>query len=63
MGACISKPWEIDFRHILQRLRCMSACCYGKLVISHSELDDGSVTENSEFCLLQDGKKKCITRV
>ena len=56
MGVCISKPWEIDFRDILQRLRCMSACCYGKTVISHSELD-GSVTENSEFCLLQDREK------
>ena len=56
MGACVSKPWEIDFRDILQRLRCLSACCYGKIVISHSE-HDGSVTENSEFCLLQDGEK------
>ena len=56
MGACVSKLWEIDFRDILQRLRCMSAFCYGKIVISHLELD-GSVTENSEFCLLQDGEK------
>ena len=42
---------EIDFRDILQRLRCMSACCYVKIAISDSELD-GSVTENSDFCLL-----------
>ena len=34
----------------------ISACCYGKIVISRSELDS-SVTENSEFCLLQDGEK------
>ena len=56
MGACVSKPWAINFKDILQRLRCMSACCYGTIVISHSELD-GSVTENYEFCLLQDGEK------
>ena len=34
----------------------MSACCNGRIVISHSQLD-GSVIENSEFCLLQDREK------
>ena len=56
MGACVSKPWEIDFRDILQRLQCMSACCYGKIIINRSELD-GSVAENSDFCHSQDGEK------
>ena len=56
MGASMSKPWEIDFRDILQRLRCMYAYCYGKIIISHLELG-GSVTENSDFCDLQDGEK------
>ena len=56
MGACISEPWEINFRDILQRLRCMSAYCDGKIIISHSELG-GSVAESSDFCYLQDGEK------
>ena len=51
MGACRLILLEIDFRDILQRLQCMSACCYVKIAISDSELD-GSVTENSDFCLL-----------
>ena len=34
MGACVSKPWEIDLRDICQRLRCFFACCKGQIVIT-----------------------------
>ena len=32
MGACTSKPWEIDLRDICQGLRCFFACCRDKLL-------------------------------
>ena len=33
MGACASKPWEIDLQDICQGLRCFFACCKGHIVI------------------------------
>ena len=39
MGACASKPWEIDLRDICQRLRCFFACWKGQIIILTSEID------------------------
>ena len=39
MGACVSKPWEIDSQDICQRLRCFFACCKGQIVIHTTEVD------------------------
>ena len=33
MGACASKPWEIDLQDICQGLHCFFACCEGQIVI------------------------------
>ena len=45
MGACISKPWEIDLRDICQRLHCFFACCKGQIVILTT---DGTEIEDIE---------------
>ena len=39
MGACASKPWEIDLRDICQRLRCFFACCKGQIIAHTPEVD------------------------
>ena len=52
MGACASKPREIDLRDICQRLRCFSACCKGQIIVHTSEVD-GSEPEPE----IQDDKK------
>ena len=52
MGACASKPWEIDLRDICQRLRCFFACCRGQIIVHTSEVD-GSEPEFE----IQDDKK------
>ena len=48
MGACASKPWEIDFRDICQRLRCFFACCEGQIVINTTEVDGTEIEELEE---------------
>ena len=45
MGACASKPWEIDLRDICQGLRCFFACCKGQIVIHTT---DGAEIEDIE---------------
>ena len=45
MGACESKPWEIDLRDICQGLRCFFACCEGQIVIHTT---DGAEIEDIE---------------
>ena len=45
MGACASKPWEIDLRDICQGLRCFFSCCKGQIVI-HTM--DGAEIEDIE---------------
>ena len=45
MGACVSKPWEIDVRDICQRLRCFYACCKGQIV---NHTTDGAEIEDIE---------------
>ena len=52
MGACASKPWEIDLRDICQKLRCFFACCRGQIIVHTSEID-GSEPEFE----IQDVKK------
>ena len=52
MGACASKPWEIDLRDICQRLHCFFACCKGQIIVHTSEVD-GSEHEPE----IQDDKK------
>ena len=52
MGACASKPWEIDLRDICQRLCCFFACCRGQIIVHMSEID-GSEPEFE----IQDDKK------
>ena len=58
MGACASKPWEIDLRDICQRLRCFFACCKGQIVIHTSEVD-GAEIEGTE----ENDKKRAMTPV
>ena len=48
MGACISKPWEIDLPDICQRLHCFFACCKGQIVIHTTELDDAEIEDIEE---------------
>ena len=45
MGACASKPWEIDLRDICQGLRCFFSCCKGQIVIHTT---DGAEIEGIE---------------
>ena len=45
MGACASKPWEIDSRDICQGLRCFFSCCKGQIVIHTT---DGAEIEDIE---------------
>ena len=40
MGACASKPWEIDLRDICQGLRCFFACCKGQIVIHTTDVPE-----------------------
>ena len=43
MGACASKPWEIDLRDICQGLCCFFSCCKGQIVIhttDSAEIED-----------------------
>ena len=49
MGACASKPWEIDLRDVC---RCFFACCKGQIIVHTSEVD-GSEPEPEA----QDDKK------
>ena len=46
MGACASKPWEIDLRDICLRLRCFFACCKGQIVIHTT--DDAEIEDIEE---------------
>ena len=49
MGACASKPSEIDLRDISQGLRCFFACCKEQIVIhttDASEIED--IEENDK---------------
>ena len=40
MGLCESKPWQSNFRDILEKVRCYSACCGGSVIIEeHDETD------------------------
>ena len=48
MGACVSKPWEIDLRDICQRLRCFFACCKGQIVIHTMEVDGAEIKDIEE---------------
>ena len=48
MGACVSKPWEIDLRDICQRLRCFFACCKGQIVIHTTEVDGAEIEDIEE---------------
>ena len=48
MGACASKPWEIDLRDICQRLRCFFACCKGQIVIHTTEVDGAEIEDIEE---------------
>ena len=48
MGACVSKPWEIDLRDICQRLRCFFACCKGQIVIHTKEVDGAEIEDIKE---------------
>ena len=48
MGACASKPWEIDLRDICQRLRYFFACCKGQIVIHTSEVDSAEIEGTEE---------------
>ena len=49
MGACASKPWEIDLRDICQRLRCFFACCKGQIIIRTSEIDGTEPEHKIEY--------------
>ena len=48
MGACVSKPWEIDLRDICQRLRSIFACCKGQNVIHTTEVDGAEIEDIEE---------------
>ena len=52
MGACVSKPWEIDLRDFCQRLCCYFVCCKGQIIVHTPEID-GSEPESE----IQDDKK------
>ena len=48
MGACASKPWEIDLRDICQRLRCFFAYCKVQIVIHTAEVDSAEIEDIEE---------------
>ena len=56
MGACASKPWEIDLRDIYQGLCCFFACCKGQIVIHTT---DGTEIEDIE----ENVKKDLLTPI
>ena len=43
MGVCASKPWEVNFRDICQRL--YFACCKGQIIINATVMDDSESTD------------------
>ena len=40
-------PMHIALRNIFRRIRCVSACCGGQIVIQQSELDGGTTPPRS----------------
>ena len=43
MGLSESKPWQLSFKDILEKIRCYSACCGGQVIIE--ELDEIELEE------------------
>ena len=35
-----SKPWQISFNDILEKIRCYYACCGGQVIVDQDEIDD-----------------------
>jgi hypothetical protein len=55
MPCCGKSLPEISLRDIFQKVRCISACCGGTIVIQASDVDGGKVPEPN---LLQSGKSR-----
>ena len=51
MGLCESKPWHISLRDVLEKIRCYSACCGGKVIIEdqkETDYEENNVSLDSE---------------
>ena len=44
MGCCCKGLPQITLRNIFRRIRCISACCGGKIVIQASDIDGGEIS-------------------
>ena len=48
MGLGGSKPWQLNLREILEKVRCYSACCGGSVVIEeHDESDHEDIDDDN----------------
>ena len=52
MGLSSSKPFQISLNDIIEKVRCHSACCRGKVIVENpcefEESEDKEHQENSE---------------
>ena len=47
MGCCCKGLPKISLRNIFRRIRCISACCGGKIVIQASDIDGREIPKGT----------------
>ena len=47
MGCCCKGLPQISLRNIFRRIRCISACCGGKIVIQASDIEGGEIPKGT----------------
>ena len=48
MGSTSSKPFQISFSDIIEKVRCYSACCCGQVIVEdHCDLEESN---DKEYC-------------
>ena len=50
MGLSSSKPFVISLSHIIEKVRCYSACCGGQVIVEdHCEFEESTDKESQEY--------------
>ena len=47
MGCCYKSLPQISLRNIFRKIRCIFACCGGKIVIQASDIDGGEISQRT----------------
>ena len=55
MPCCGKSLPEISLRNIFRKVRCISACCGGRIIIQDTDIDGGEISRRA---VLQSGKSR-----